>query len=158
MLLFFEKRLIAISTYNGSKVYRTERFYWGVDNYPKQDDHLLFGNLITRLIQEGKDGPILTCRNLVYDGYGNILEDRLYGNLTGRHHTPISLSWFGAPLNSLGEPGEIAIPHKSQSENYKKVCAYTGSSYNLLASENNGRSIIKYVYESHSNRLSAKFL
>ncbi len=154
----YEKRLIAISSYDGSKIYRTERFYWGIDNYPKSGDHLLFGNLITRLIQEGKDGPVLSCRNFVYDDHGNILEDRLYGNLTGKKQSSISLSWFGAPINSLGEPGEIAIPKKNSSEHSKKVCTYTGSSYNLLASENNGRSIVKYSYEPHSNRLSAKFI
>lgn len=156
----YEKRLMSIKSFNGSTPYRTERFFWGNWDAPDGKKRRLVGNLITSLIQEGDTGAILSCRNFKYDNFGNILVDRLFGNLTGKNKTEIFVEDEKAPWSDLewDDACNLAIPQENGCEFFEKVCTYSEAPYNLVTSENNGRSITKYQYEPDSNRLSAKLV
>lgn len=103
------------------------------------------GNLMGKIVQDAK-GNILTGRFFTYDRNGNILTERIYGNLTGASRKSIVLDQDQHPVDN-------------GAEFYERTFAYSNDRFNLLLeeSEPNGRSI-KYLYVPESDLISGKFL
>ena len=74
-------------------------------------------------------GTILHSTRYIYDKIGNVLEEKLFGNLSGKGSAPI--------LNHLGEP-------TNQTECYRKRCSYSSGALSLLveAQEDCGKRVV----------------
>lgn len=94
---------------------------------------------INRALKEQNRGMIF-ARTYLYDGRGNLIEDSLYGNLSGK-------SVFFQSTEEIIQKGEC----------YKKNCRYSDDGFNLLLEEDDGTIRHTYVYEPKSNRLIAKY-
>lgn len=117
---------------------RTYKIFW----YGK--DTQFDGNLMTKTIEDPA-GKIYSCRHYIYDKNGNVVQDWLFGNLTGRNQSnPV--------INAIGAPVENGC------ERYLKRCTYSDDGYNHLLSEEDGRKIIQYMYIPKSDFLRAKFI
>ena len=116
---------------------RTQKFFW----YDRNTD--FDGNLMTKVLQEA-NGKIFSCRHYIYDIRGNILENLLFGNLTGRDRLPVIINALGVPL-------------ESGCERYCEHCEYSDDGYNHVKSENDGRKITSYLYPN-TDFLQAKFI
>lgn len=124
-----DKRLTSIKKYQGDKIYTKDCFVWSVA-----------GNLKARYFQ-GENHNYFS-RTYDYDNYGNVIEERLYGNLTGK--TPSSLQ-----LKSDGrsKDGEVFI----------KTRTFSQDGWNLLLTEDDGRKTIQCSYYPSSNLLKTRF-
>jgi RHS repeat-associated protein len=108
---------------------KIEHFYWGSGNN--------IGNLVCRSIENG-DGQPQLCRTFQYDGKGNVLEDRLYGNLTGTNHNPLSID-------------ENGIVNENGIESIVKSFTYANSRFNVVTSEDDGKKRTTYSYKPNTN-------
>lgn len=88
----------------------------------------------------GMDGTAVFLRTYAYDPLGNILQDKLYGNLTGANQ----------------QPPNIAKPDNG-CECYCKMFTYTNDEFNLVTSEYDGFMTTTYSYYEKSNLLKSKF-
>lgn len=121
-------------TYPKLSPYSTEKYVWGKG----QDE----GNLIGKYLKDAS-GEIHSARYFVYDAKGNILQDTLYGNLTGRNTKQVQLGTDKRPLDGP--------------ESYSKTFEYeAGMNLLLCQREPDGRAT-KNVYIPSTDYLSAQF-
>lgn len=124
------KRLYSIEKLEGSKPYSEERFFWSA-----------VGNLKAKYFQGGD--KIYFCRTYEYDHFGNVTQERLWGNLTGHIINPIHVTDEGVPL--------------SLCEVFTKTRTFTDDGWNLLLTEDDGRKTISCTYYDKSNLLKSRF-
>ncbi len=90
----YDKRsqLTAVERYdNQNKLYRRDQKFWG---NTKPDAGLLLAKTT-----EDSSGRIHSYRSFEYDKSGNVIEERLYGNLTGKQEVFLQVSSDGKLLN-----------------------------------------------------------
>lgn len=143
-----EKRLTAIEFYHKEKnkkeqtLYRVVRFYWGKKGSQEE------GDLVSKTVEDAK-GKTLSCRHLKYDKRGNVIEEHLLGNLSGKSKVSIKIQGNGVPVLIKGECYTI----------YKKYSKKASNNihYNLLLEEKDsfGKKI-QYAYKDNSNLLTKK--
>lgn len=129
-------QLIAIERYDEqNNLYRVERKYWGVS-----------GLLRATTIEDGK-GQIHSYHSFKYDEYGNVIEERLYGNLTGKQEASLQVNPDGELLNQENE------------ECHFKSFGYSKDGLNLLTQVGDfkGNQTL-YFYEPETNLLIKKFI
>ncbi len=102
-------------------------------------------NLKGRLILDG-GGSIVSARLFDYDSRGNIVEESLYGHLTGTTSTPLV---FDHKKQTIQKGAEV----------YRKQFTYSKDDYHLLLEEreDNGRKIL-YRYLPDSDVVESKLL
>ncbi|MBM3197969.1 MAG: hypothetical protein FJZ58_01780, partial [Chlamydiae bacterium] len=111
----YDKRfqLIAIEQYDDQDLlYRIEQKFWGKT---KAD----VGLLLAKTISDGK-GRTHSYRSFVYDKSGNVLEERVYGNLTGKQAVFLQVSFEGKLINPDEEECSL------------KTFKYSTDAFNLL--------------------------
>lgn len=126
--------LRAIRKVMNEKLYRTDWLFWGKEKNA--------GNLVSRILKE-KD-KIHFCRYLQYDKMGNILEEQLWGNLTGRNQVFPDIENDGTPKN---EGCEV----------YKKNYEYSKDGFNLPVMEDDGRKKIFTGYVPNTDLVQHRF-
>lgn len=133
-------QLTAIERYDQEgKLFRKDQKYYG---QAKRDMTLL----IARTVGDGK-GEIHSYRSFRYDAGGNVVEERLYGNLTGEQNVVLQVDAKGKLLNPNDE------------ECHLKKFTYSDDGFNLLTSVGDCKgNYTTYQYEENSNRLSAKLI
>lgn len=127
-----DSRLLAIETYLGESLYRTERFYWAADQ------------LRSYAVMDGANSALF-CRTFNYDGAGQRTETALYGNLTGQGADRFALDVNGLPVGNV-EHATVLFQY-NQAEKPQL----------LSVREENGRMIF-YRYDPTTKRLVAKLL
>ncbi len=132
-------RLTSIERYQNQAIAFTENTVWG------DDIGVDAANLIASYTANRNKKTALS-RTLKYDDRGNVIEERLWGNLTGKKTELFS-------LDSKGVPKEAGI------ESYKITQTYSNDGFNLLLSkvEDNGRAIY-YTYKPGSDVLVSEKL
>lgn len=136
---YSNNRLDAIHHYiNKTQLYCSEKYYWGSKSPVK-------GHLISSLLYDPSNASVQICRTYTYDDNGNILEERLYGNLTGEGPSGILIS-------------EDGIPHKYGNEREKKTYTYSQDGLNLCLTETHGDSTIAYSYHTGTDLLKSKLI
>jgi RHS repeat-associated protein len=139
------KRLKTIERHNHKgKILREEKFFWGEHEHLARGerDDSDEGHLLAKAIKQ--DGKAIKCTRYTYDNYGNVTEERLYGNLTGQGTKKFS-------LNDEGKPeGDV--------ESYKKYFSFYKDQFHMVKkeSEENGPEI-SYEYKKDTNLVEAKF-
>ena len=125
-------------SFGNSQKYSQEKFVWGADDTATE------GYLIGKSFVDAQ-GKVLTAHAFTYDERGNIIHDKLYGNLTGKGNSPV-----------LGPNG---LPIENGCESYPRSFAYRKDSTNAIEVENegNGRGII-YQYKPSTDLISAKYI
>ncbi len=133
-------QLIAVERYDQKgKLYRTDQKYYGET---KNDATLL----AARSVADGQ-GHILSYRSFKYDSNGNVLEERLYGNLTGKKDVSLQVDAKGKLLNP------------DEAECHLKKFTYSEDGFNLLTSLGDSKgNRTTYHYEDKSNLLCRKLI
>ncbi len=133
-------QLVAIERYSqDGKLYRTDKKYYGKT---KQD--LTF--LLARTISDAT-GRVNSYRCFKYDGWGNILEEKLYGNLTGKQEVSLQVDVDGQIINADNEECHI------------KTFGYSGDGFNLLTCLGDAKgNKTTYSYDKNSNLLIKKLI
>jgi RHS repeat-associated protein len=128
-------RLISIEKYlNNGNLSTTEKLYWGRNTN--------VANLISRAFFKSDDS-LHFCKNYEYDESGNVLVDRLYGNLSGWNTNTIEIDKYGEVTN-LG------------CEVFPKIFRYNAK--NLMTWEQDNRKIIQYHYVEQTDLLKNKLI
>lgn len=117
-----QQRLASINKYRNGVVYTHDALYWG-----KEANE---GNLVSRVFSG--DRKHLFCRYLQYTACGNVVEEQLFGNLTGRNKVDLVIDAAG-------------VPQQNGCEVWIKRY-YNDDSRHLLLVENDGRKQISYSY------------
>lgn len=129
-------RLSKIVHYNGPQhsPYAEELLYWDKE-----------GNLLSKVFASASGTPYF-CSQSQYDENDNAIKNFLYGNLTGGSAGPMRVDDQGNPLQYSGEM-------------FCQEREYSKDGLNLLLRENStvGKHDIFYVYESKTDRLSARY-
>ncbi len=138
----YDKRsqLISLERYdNQNKIYRIERKFWG-------NTRLNVGFLLAKTIVDG-NGRVQSYRSFQYDKLGNVIEERIYGNLTGKQEVSLQISPEGNLLNSDEEECNI--------KNY----GFSTDGLNLLTKMGDckGNQTL-YYYKSGTNLLIKKLI
>jgi len=138
----YDKRfqLTSIERYTDqNSLYRIEGKFWGKT---KQNA----GLLQAKTIGDGV-GSVLSYRFFKYDKSGNVIEERLYGNLTGKHEASLQVSSDGLLINPDEEECNI------------KTFAYSSDGLNLLTKMGDckGNQTL-YIYEPETNHLIKKLI
>lgn len=134
-----DQRLKHIDKFSSDgNLYSRETLYWG-SYKSEQCSYLLSRSLAS------SSGSLAFARTYSYDERGNVLQDALYGNLSG--HSKI------APIIS-----DKGVVKENGCENFQKQYKYSDDGFNLLLWESDGIHETSYEYEQESNRLSAKFV
>lgn len=121
-----KRRLVAIEQFDErGQLYRVEKFFWDPSKENPQ--------LISRAVGDGS-GNIRICRTFAYNQHDDLTQETLYGNLSGKCPSAITVQENGIPLSTGVE----------------KYCTYYEYTkevpYHLLKqSEDNGTSI-QYQY------------
>ncbi len=137
---FDEKmQLTAIEKYNlKGKIHKIEKKYWGKSKANA-------GLLLAKTLSDG-EGCIHTYRTFNYDNHYNIIEERLYGNLTGKEEVSLQVNDEGHLKNANEEECHIIS---------KK---YSLDDFNLLLEVGDCKSNkITYSYKEGTNLLSQQF-
>ncbi len=131
----WEHRLMGIDEYDDEgECYRKERFIWGGSG-----DKTF---LAARTLKDAADNIVL-CRKWQYDKAGNMLEEVLYGNLSGDCQVYPEVAVNG----TVTENG---------CEKYIKKFTYTADNY--LASEDDGKVKISYAYWPGSDKVKMQYM
>lgn len=90
-----DSRITKIETFckgnaHGGILYRVERLYW------KRSPDDMKSSLTSRTLED-RNGSIHTCETYRYDQFGNVIEQRLYGNLSGKSAGTITINQEGIP-------------------------------------------------------------
>lgn len=137
----YDKRLqlIAIEQYDASnQLYRIEQKFWGRN---KNDA----GLLLAKTIGDGK--RIYSYRNFLYDKWGNVLEERLHGNLTGKQEISLQVSCEGKLLNP------------DEEECHLRTFSYSADGFNLLTKVGDCKeNQTLYSYKPGTNLLLKKVI
>lgn len=125
---------------NTGEICRSEQFEWEWD----WDLNNPFVQLAYKMLRDGKGKPI-SCNLYVYDDQGNIIEEKLLGNLTGLGSITLRdkqrLLAESAPFSQHN-----TAPVPDLSESFGKRCRYSGLPFNLLLEESDD-SGLRCVYE-----------
>ncbi len=121
------------------KLHRTDKKYYGET---KQDTTFLLARTIS-----DATGRIHSYRCFKYDGRGNILEEKLYGNLTGKQEASLQANADGQIINPDHE------------ECHTKTFSYSEDGLNLLTRLGDAKgNKTTYSYDKGSNRLIKKLI
>lgn len=132
------QRLLYVDKYKANDTrYTRELLYWGAMD-SKDATQLLARTL------EKEDKTLAFARTYLYDNFGNVLQDALYGNLSGENKQAPEMAGNGVAINN-------------GCECYCKNCVYSKDGFNLLLEENDGIQKTAYKYAPGSSRLIAKF-
>lgn len=131
-------RLTVVNKIHGSTIYSSDRLFWASNKSFNR------GNLISRAFT-GPDGYTFFARHFQYDLRGNILEERLLGNITGRNNAPVLVDNNG-------------IPQSNGCEFFNVGYRYSDDGFNLLLEENNGRRQISYGYYPNTDLVEHRFV
>lgn len=138
----YDKRsqLTAIERYDDlGDLYHIEQKFWGKTK-------LDAGFLLAKTIGDG-NGRIQSYRSFQYDRSGNVIEEKLYGNLTGKQEVSLQVSAEGQLL-SLDEE-----------ECHSKTYSYSTDGFNLLIKMGDckGNQTV-YTYKAGTNFLVRKLI
>lgn len=141
-----KKRLKSINRYDSSNhLLRRDSFIWGDKEHLSlgERDDSDEGNLISKAI-EGPEG-ILTSVRYSYDDYGNITDEKLYGNLSGGEKNTFH-------LEDDGKPKDKSV------ESYKKSFSYSHDRFHVCTeqTEDSGPTV-ELVYKEDTDLLAAKY-
>lgn len=133
-------QLTAIEHYDHfDKLYRSEQKFWGKT---KSDA----GLLLVKTIGDG-DGRVCSYRSFQYDKSGNVIEERLYGNLSGKQEVSLQISLDGKLLNS------------DEEECHVKTFGYSTDGFNLLTKVGDCKgNHTLYTYKPGTNLLLRKLI
>lgn len=132
-----ENRLKRITRYDANlKPYSIETLFWGK---PGTREQILLKSRIFRDVQTNKTH---FCRYYHYDDKGNVIQENLVGNLTGRSQAEVVVDAKGYPVDN-------------GSDRLVKSFQYSNNAYNLLTNEKCGSYERDYAYLANSNRLIA---
>ena len=131
-------QLTAIERYDDqNNLYRIEQKFWGKTK-------LDAGLLLAKTIGDGND-HIYSHRSFNYDKSGNVIEERLYGNLTGKQEVSLQVSTDGRLLNPDEEECNL------------KTFAYSTDGFNLLIKMGDCKgNRTQYSYKPGTNLLIKK--
>ncbi|MFT4552179.1 MAG: RHS repeat-associated protein, partial [Chlamydiales bacterium] len=138
------QRLNSIEKYEKSgrkyHLYSKDKFFWG-DPVSKDE-----GNILSRT-KEDSSGNILLCKSFTYDNHGNVLEEKLFGNLSGNNNNPVILDSKGA------------VSSKKHSDSYSTKYSYSNDDFNHMLSkqEANGKNT-HYSYKAQTQLVTKKFI
>lgn len=142
------QRLTSISHYSGSKtgkyqLYSKDKMFWGE---PEDCDHeghreCDCSHLLWRCCQDCK-GKILFARAFEYDQRGNVLSDKLIGNLSGECQSSCRV-----------KNGQLIT---NDCEEYVKTYTYSNDGFNLVTSCTEGFNRELFTYKRGSNLLTKK--
>lgn len=117
---------------------RIEKRFWG-------ETESNAGQLLAKTI--GDEKHTYSYRSFLYDGYGNVVEEKLYGNLTGASEVSLQVSSDGKLINN--EPLECLT----------KNFSYSTDGFNLLSTLGNIQGDrTQYIYKAGTNLLVNKFI
>ena len=138
----YDKRLqlTTIERYDDKQIlYRTEHKFWGKTKSEA-------GLLLAKTIGDG-NGRSYSYRFFQYDKAGNVTEERLYGNLTGKQEAPLQVSLDGILINPDEEECHI------------KTFGYSIDGLNLLTrvGDCKGNQSL-YIYKPGTNLLVKKLI
>lgn len=133
-------QLTAIERYdNQGNPCRIEKKFWG-------NTRTEIGRLLAKTIEEGH-GRICSYQSFHYDKAGNIVEERLYGNLTGQQDVSLKVSPEGQLLNP------------NETDCHVKSFEYSSDGFNLLTKAGNVKGCqTLYIYKPNTNLLIKKFI
>jgi YD repeat-containing protein len=133
-------QLTAVELYDlNNRLYRVDRKFWSPSDQ-------CAGMLLARAIADGK-GNIYSYCSLTYDDRGNVLEEKLYGNLSGSLNEPLQID----------EEGKLS--NAEAVESYSKRYEYSKDGFNLLTSlSNSDQQKTVYHYQKGCNRVIKKFI
>lgn len=94
---------------------------------------------------EDSNGNIVCARSFAYDTKGNLLTEKIYGNLSGNNIVPIII-------------GKDDYPVQNGVEAYSKTYTYTQDQFNLIQTECDDNAVIRYFYVPNKDLLNAKFI
>jgi RHS repeat-associated protein len=138
-----DHRLTCIEKYTGAtspyEPYAKEKFYWGNSSNLAEST-----NLISRTL-ESKDGWIRFCRHFKYDPKGNVVQDTIYGNLSGKNKSAVVVENNGTPQQNGCECYCI---------NYR----YSNDGLNLRTYEEDSKRAVAYSYVPGSDLMSKKLV
>lgn len=131
----WDERLDCVTKYTGTSdhtPYSKEHFVWEYD-----------GNLMRRYVLGPNNTPVF-CRSYTYDAAGNVIEECLYGTLTGKRTL--------AKFDSYGWPEE-------NTENLRLMRKYADDDFHSLIFENHPSHPHNYRYQYHpgTSLLAARF-
>lgn len=132
-------QLTAVKRYDDlNQLYRTEQRFWG--RSPAEA-----GRLLAKTISSSQH--VLSYRCFQYDLAGNIIEEKLYGNLTGKQEVSLQVSSDGMLLNPEDQ------------ECHCKTFAYSKDGFNLLIQigDCKGNKTV-YSYKPGTNLLTKKLI
>lgn len=138
----YDKRfqLTAIEQYDEqNKLYRIDKRFWG--KTPADA-----GLLLAKTIEDGC-AHFHSYRSFHYDKAGNILEEKLYGNLTGKQEASLRVTLDGELLNP------------DEEERHVKTFGYSSDGLNLLTKFGDSKgNQTQYRYKTGTNLLTKKFI
>jgi YD repeat-containing protein len=134
------KQLTAIERYDDDdKLYRIDGKVWSEARGSK-------GLLLARTVLDGV-GTVHSYRAFDYDKQGNVIEERLYGNLTGKQGVQLKINSKGLLVNF--DPEEC----------HKQAFEYSKDGFNLLTRMGDSRGgHTAYYYQAGTNRLIKKLI
>ena len=131
-----ELRLTHVMRYtNAGSPYSMDRLFWG------QTGSTSHGNIVSRVFSAGEN---LFCRCYFYDDRGNVLSEKIYGNLSGKNTQPLTIDSYGMPI-------------ENGCEKHEKFYLYDQSPMNLLSAEAEGNRTKKYAYIPNTDLVQMEF-
>ena len=137
-------RLTHIEKYESASLYRGEEFFWGKreSTHRGERDDSDEGHLLAKAVYDG-NRKILSSERYHYDDHGNIIQEALYGNLSGGCATLFSVSDEGHPNSAI--------------EGYHKHFTYSDDRFHLKTSQREDFGPrIEYEYIPKTNLLIAR--
>jgi len=136
-----QERLNEIHRHTGQgegnyRLYSKERLFWGAVDSP------FCTSLMARNLED-KDGNIQFIRYFNYDASGNVLNDKLLGNLSGANNLPCKIS-------------EAGVPETNGREVFEKVFTYKEGKRNLVGSMTEGDRREEFSYKGDTDLLTCK--
>ncbi|MBF8262524.1 MAG: hypothetical protein HW387_189, partial [Parachlamydiales bacterium] len=130
-------RLISIERQDPvGNLLNSEHFVWGAKNGSNA------GNLLCRTFCDSQNEPVYS-RAFTYDSCGAVLEEKLYGNLSGKG----SVLRVDSGFQPMADGVEV----------YKKRFTYSKDRHLLIKKEEDNQRTVQYEYFSNTNLPSAEF-
>lgn len=135
-----DHHLTAVKTHHdpahGGGLYKTERLIW---SEPKDREER---RLIAHTIENG-DGQVYVSRTYQYDAHGNLILEKLYGNITGAHSGPFNVDSKGCPKGSQTDCCETRYEYARKDKE---------SPFYLVKKEEAGGKTTRYLYDFEKGR------